>query len=206
VTSFGYDELLPRLRQAYDGKAEFREQLAKAGWKLTERASFGERLHSGQRLLEIGAGTGQDSAYYASLGLDVVATDLSPAMVGYCRAKGLEAHVMDVLGLSFPDGSFDVVYSVNCLLHVPNADLPAALDQIHRVLRPEGLCYLGMHGGNGDEGPLADDEHDPPRFFSWRTLDQLRDFVRPRFTVLDAHSVATHREGSFHSLTLRSRL
>lgn len=56
--------------------------------------------------------------------LQVVATDLSPAMVGFCRQKGLDAHVMDFLHLDFPAGSFDAVYALNCLLHVPNADLP----------------------------------------------------------------------------------
>jgi SAM-dependent methyltransferase len=197
-----YEELLPRLRQAYDGKADFREQLTKSDWKLAERSAFAARLHAGQRLLEVGAGTGQDSEYFAGLGLDVVATDLSPAMVSHCRAKGLDARVMDVLGLSLLDGSFDAVYTVNCLLHVPNADLPAALVAIHGVLRPGGLCYVATYGGAGTEGPLADDEHDPPRFFSWRTLDQLRGYVDPLFTTLDAHTVETPWEGNYHSLTL----
>jgi SAM-dependent methyltransferase len=205
VSSPTYEELLPRLRRAYDGKADFREQLAKHPWKLTERAAFGERLHSGQRLLEIGAGTGQDSAYFAGLGLQVVATDLSPAMVDYCRAKGLEAYEMHVLGLSFPDSAFDAAYSVNCLLHVPNTDLPAALAGIGRVLRPGGLCYLGMYGGDGTETLLTEDEHNPPRFFSWRTMEQLLDFAAPRFEVLDAHTVPTHHEGNFHALTLSAR-
>jgi SAM-dependent methyltransferase len=201
VTAF-YDELLPALRAAYDGKADFRDQLAKSDWKLAERAAFGARVQEGQRLLEVGAGTGQDSEYFASLGLDVIATDLSPAMVEHCRAKGLDARVMDVLGLSFPDASFDAVYTVNCLLHVPNADLPAALAAIHGVLRPGGLCYVGMYGGDGTEGPLADDQHDPPRFFSWRTLEQLRGYVDPLFSIVDAHTVETPWEGNFHSLTL----
>ena len=204
-----YEDLLPALRAAYDGKADFREQLAKSDWKLAERAAFGARVHSGQRLLEVGAGTGQDSEYFASLGLDVIATDLSPAMVAYCRAKGLDARVMDVLGLSVRagglDGHFDAVYTVNCLLHVPNADLPAALAAIHGVLRPGGLCYVGTYGGAGTEGPLADDQHDPPRFFSWRTLEQLQGYVDPLFTTLDAHTVETPWEGNFHSLTLVKR-
>jgi SAM-dependent methyltransferase len=200
VTS--YDELLPRLRAAYDGKADFRDQLPKTDWKLAERAGFAARLDAGQRLLEVGAGSGQDSAYFAGLGLDVVATDLSPEMVARCRAKGLDARVVDVLGLSFLDGSFDVVYTVNCLLHVPDTDLPAALAVLHRVLAPGGLCYLGTWGGRNHEGLLPDDEHDPPRFFSFRTLDRLQEFVDPLFTVLDAHIVTTPTDGIFNSLTL----
>lgn len=197
-----YQELLPALRAAYDRGAGFREGLAKTEWKVAERAAFGARLHSGQRLLEVGAGTGQDSEYFASLGLDVIATDLSPAMVEYCRAKGLDARVMDVLGLSFPDLWFDAVYTVNCLLHVPDVDLPAALARIHDLLRPGGLLYLGLWGGQDREGTLPDDEHDPPRFFSFRTMDKLRGYVEPLFTTVDAHTVATPSDGVYNSLTL----
>jgi SAM-dependent methyltransferase len=203
VTS--YEELLPALRAAYDRGAGFRDGLAKTEWKVAERATFGARLHSGQRLLEVGAGTGQDSEYLASLGLDVIATDLSPEMVAYCRAKGLDARVMDVLGLSFPDGTFDAVYTVNCLLHVPDVDLPAALTRIRDLLRPGGLCYLGVWGGKDSEGILPDDQHDPPRFFSFRTMEKLRGYVDPLFATLDAHTVTTPSDGTYNSLTLTRR-
>ena len=116
----------------------------------------------GGRLLEIGAGPGHDSAFFAGHGLQVVATDLSPAMVGFCRSKGLDAHVMDFLHLDFPAGSFDAVYALNCLLHVPNADLPEVLAAIRAVLRPGGWLFLGVYGGNGGEGPSRNDLHEPP--------------------------------------------
>ena len=54
------------------------------------------------RLLEIGSGTGQDSVFFASHGLDVVATDMSAAMVARCRDKGLVARVMDFSQLDCP--------------------------------------------------------------------------------------------------------
>src|SRR6185437_242171 len=92
-----YDEVLGPLREAYDARAAWRDGLSKEPWKLTERQAFRERLMPGARLLEIGAGTGQDSAYFQEEGLAVVAVDLSPAMVEHCRAKGIEAHVMDFL-------------------------------------------------------------------------------------------------------------
>lgn len=59
-----YDEVLGPLREAYDARAAWRDGLSKAPWKLAERQAFRERLAHGARLLEIGAGTGQDSAYF----------------------------------------------------------------------------------------------------------------------------------------------
>lgn len=200
-----YDEVLGPLRAAYDARAAWRDGQTKEPWKLAERQAFRERLAAGSRLLEIGAGTGQDSAYFSADGFAVVAADLSAAMVEHCRAKGIEAHVMDFLHLDFPADSFDAVFALNCLLHVPNRDLPAVLASVRTVLRPGGLFFVGVHGGQvSAEGPIDDDEHDPPRFFSLRTDEQLLAFARDaRFDVEDFHRVDTGRGRRFQSLTLR---
>ena len=203
-----YDEVLGPLREAYDGGAAYRDGLTKEPWKLAERRTFGGRLAPGARLLEIGAGTGQDSAHFQQRGFAVVAADLSAAMVERCRAKGIEAHVMDFLHLDFPAGSFDAVFAMNCLLHVPNQDLPAVLAAVRTVLNPGGLFFVGVYGANdgeeSTEGPIDDDKHVPPRFFSWRTDEQLLAFAADaRFEVVDFHPVDTGRGYRFQSLTLR---
>lgn len=198
-----YHDVVEQLRLAYDRGAADRDRRDKPGWKLAERAAFLDRLRAEGRtsLLEIGAGTGQDSAYFAGHGLDVVATDLSPGMVALCREKGVTARVMDVLSLDFPPGSFDAAYSLNCLLHVPHADLPAALTSIRRVLRPGALFFLGTYQGDGTEGILADDWHDPPRFFATRTDEQLLGPAGALFDIVDFHVVDAGYP--FQSLTLR---
>ena len=203
-----YDEVLGPLREAYDGRAAWRDGQGKEQWKLTERQAFRYRLAPGARLLEIGAGTGQDSSYFQQEGFGVIAADLSAAMVEHCRAKGIEAHVMDFLQLDFPAGSFDAVFAMNCLLHVPNHDLPAVLAAVRAILRPGGLLFVGVYGAqDGDEsteGPIDDDRHVPPRFFSWRTDQRLLDFAADaRFDVVEFHPLDTHRGYRFQSLTLR---
>jgi SAM-dependent methyltransferase len=115
---------------------------------------------------------------------------------------------MDFLHLDFPAGSFDVVFAMNCLLHVPNQDLPAVLAAVRAVLRPGGLFFVGVYGArDGDEsgeGPLDGDRHAPPRFFSWRTDEQLLGFAADaRFDRVDFHSVETDGGNWFQSLTLR---
>jgi SAM-dependent methyltransferase len=203
-----YDEVLGPLREAYDGGAAYRDGLTKEPWKLAERWTFVGRLAPGARLLEIGAGTGQDSAHFQQQGFAVVAADLSAAMVERCRAKGIEAHVMDFLHLDFPAGSFDAAFAMNCLLHVPNQDLPAVLAAVRAILKPGGLFFVGVYGANdgeeSTEGPLGDDKHVPPRFFSWRTDQQLLAFAADaRFEVVDFHPVDSGRGYRFQSLTLR---
>ncbi|MBA2891746.1 class I SAM-dependent methyltransferase [Nonomuraea soli] len=194
------------MRRAYDGGAGRRDGSGKQPWKLAERAAFLERVREdgGRRLLEVGAGTGQDSAYFLANGLDVVAVDLSPEMVERCREKGVDAHVMDFLHLDFAPGSFDAVYAMNCLLHVPDEDLPAVLDAIRTLLRPGGLLYVGVYGGGTlrGEGPYDGDDHDPPRFFSFRTDEELQAFTSGSFRTVDFHVVGVDAL-RFQSLTLR---
>jgi SAM-dependent methyltransferase len=110
--------------------------------------------------------------------------------------------VMDFLHLGFPPDSFDAVYALNCLLHVPNADLPAVLEAIRTVLRPGGMFFLGVYGGPGTEGVAEDDVHDPPRFFSWRTDEQIEEFALRSFEIVDFHVIDVG-ELRFQSLTLR---
>jgi SAM-dependent methyltransferase len=201
-----WDRIRAGLLESYGAEgARRREGKGKPEWKLAERAAFLRLMQDEgcRTLLEIGAGTGQDSLYFADNGLEVVTTDLSPAMVAICRAKGLDAQVMDFAAPSFAAGSFDAVHGMNCLLHVPNAKLPGVLAAIRGQLRPGGLFYLGAYGGDGTEGTLADDDHVPPRFFSWRTDEQMLRATGEWFDTVEFHVVPVEAGHHFQSLTLR---
>lgn len=199
-----YDQILAGLRTAYDGGAAQRDATTKPDWKLDERVAFLDRLRvaEAETLLEVGAGTGQDSAYFLSAGLEVTAVDLSGAMVERIRAKGVPAFVRDVLRLGFPAGSFDAVYTFNALLHVPNADLAEALRAIHAVLKPGGLFFLGVFGGADEEGIADDDQHTPARFFSFRSDQELLAYAKEQFDILDFHVYDGSENVRFQSLTL----
>ena len=49
----------------------------------------------------------------------------------------------------------------------------------------------------------ADDAHDPPRFFSWRTDEQIQGYAREFFEIVDFHAVPL-KDHAFQSLTLRA--
>ena len=206
-----YDDVTRELRHAYARSAGTRDQMIKHDWKLDERATFLSRLSRGARLLEVGAGTGQDSAFFRDNGIEVVATDLTPEMVERCVEKGLEAHVRDVLALGFDDGAFDAVWTINCLLHVPTAVLPDALAEVARVLRLDGLLYLGVYSTEPpSEGINEDDNHDPKRFFAFRTDDTMLDHVGRLFDLVDFHTFeigaqTRNRLFRFQSITARRR-
>jgi len=202
-----YNQVIQDLRQAYDRKAEERDHKELSPSKLRERDQFLSLLQQEgkQTLLEIGAGTGQFSKFFQDSGLTVVCTDLSPEMVRLCRAKGLTAYTMDFLSLDFADGSFDAVFALNCLLHVPKKDLPQVLGRIRAVLKPGGLFYLGMYGGKEQEGVWPEDDYEPKRFFCFHTDDQLRAAVSQFFRVESFQQILLEADEEFHfqSLILR---
>jgi SAM-dependent methyltransferase len=208
-SAFG-DDIRNRLRAAYDAKAEARDRKDFPEWKRRVREDFLAILRSERlsRLLEIGAGTGRDGAFFSKHGLDVVCVDLSPEMVRLCREKGIEANVMDVANLRFPDGTFDAAYSLNSFLHLPEAEFPHALREVRRVLQPGGIFFLGVYGGIDQEGVWAEDSHRPRRFFSFRSDDRLLSMVRGIFDVVTFDSIPIDSDGPhfhFQSLILRKR-
>jgi SAM-dependent methyltransferase len=182
-----YEDVLANLRAWYDGEAAHRDGTAKQRFKLDERAAFLDRLQvvEASSLLDLGAGTGQDSVFFADAGLAVVAVDLSPEMVRRCAEKGVTALVRDARDLGLPAGSFDAVWAMNCLLHVPDADLPAVLRGVRSVLRPGGLFYVGLWGDiPAGTVPAADE-----RLFSFRDDEQVFAAVHEAFEVIDFHTL-----------------
>lgn len=204
-----YDDILPTLREAYDKYAAERDTYEVADWKAVERANFLSMLQAEgkRRLLEIGAGPGKDSQFFQESGLDVTCTDLSPEMVAICQSKGLNAHVMDFLHLDFPAESFDAVYALNCLLHVPKADLPTVLGKIQGLLKPGGLFFMGVYGGQDFEGIWPDDHYTPQRFFAFYTDDQIKAIVTRFFDLPYFKSIPVEGDdvSTFQSMILRRK-
>lgn len=97
--------------------------------------------------LDAACGTGRHTEHLAQLGHEVIAVDASVDMLEHARAKvpAAEFHEADLHALPLPDDHVDIVVCALALTHVP--DLPAALRELTRVLRPGGHLVLSdAHG------------------------------------------------------------
>ncbi len=180
-------ELKNNLIVSYNNHAQERDTYKIEDWKAAERANFLALLQSkGKRLLlEIGAGTGRDSKFFQDIGLNVTCIDMSPEMIKLCQQKGLSARVMDMVNLDFPSDSFEAVYSLNNLLHIPKAETRIVLENIRRVLKPAGLFYLGVYGSDEEsEGVWEQDPYNPKRFFSFYNDANIQKITAEFFTPL----------------------
>ena len=109
-----------------------------AGWR--REVIRHARLAPGARLLDLGAGTGDlgREALRQQPGVYVTLSDFSIGMMrqGMRRGSALSWSAADALSLPFPDAVFDALVSGFLLRNV--ADLPRALGEMRRVLRPGG--------------------------------------------------------------------
>lgn len=135
------------------------EYVTPANMAIAEEALQRAGIHSGQRVLDVAAGSGALSIPAARAGADVLATDISPAMVerleARARAEGLsnlEARVMDGQDLDLADDTFDVVGSQFGVMLFP--DLSRGLRELVRVTTPGGRVILVTMGAPSDIGFL----------------------------------------------------
>ncbi|MEC3883525.1 class I SAM-dependent methyltransferase [Halobacillus sp. HZG1] len=184
-------DIKKNLSKAYDRQSKQRNQSRTQDWKIKERGAFLEKLKNEKKhsLLEIGSGPGKDSLFFSQEGFNVQATDLSEDMVQLCREKGLKADVMSFDDLQFPESSFDAVWALNCLLHVPKENLPEILRGIRSVLKKDGLFYLGVYGGINHEGIWQKDFHEPKRFFSFYEDEILESILKREFKLEAFHKI-----------------
>lgn len=105
--------------------------------------------HSGEKVLEIGAGMGTDLAQFAKNGAICTDLDLSLGHLDHARTnfrlRGLQAEFKhgDGESLPFPDDTFDVVYSNGVIHHTPNT--VHVISEIRRVLKPGGMCIIMVY-------------------------------------------------------------
>ena len=100
---------------------------------------------AGKKLLDVGAGLGESSVYFALLGAEVTTSDLSPGMVALAvklgELHGVKLHGIVAAGedLGVPENHYDIIYTANTVHHV--TDKAQFFGQIRRALKPGGRFF-----------------------------------------------------------------
>jgi len=184
---YSMDDYKEETIKSYDKHAvEFSEKF-KALLELERRKEFPDFLAAipGKRVLDLGCGSGDHAAYFMEEGCDVTCVDLSEKMIDICKERGLDAEVMDIENLRFDDDSFDGVWAVTSLLHVPKDKFTDVVSKLHRILAPGGILFVAVKDGDG-EGMINDKNHpETKRFFSFWKKEELSVFFEDKFSLID---------------------
>jgi SAM-dependent methyltransferase len=141
------NDLHEQIVAGYDATAkEFAQdaELLHAKYGGEARDYFATNLANGRRLLEIGAGAGQEAKWFAKHGARVLAVDPSTELV---RVAGKEPgdvtfRVGTIETVAAADGPFDGLWCNRVFQHLtPEARLPFLM-KAASLLAPDGLFYL----------------------------------------------------------------
>ncbi|MGL5805939.1 MAG: methyltransferase domain-containing protein [Xenococcaceae cyanobacterium] len=145
-----------------------------------------DRLPPGTTVLDVGCGIGGSSRILArDYGFAVTGITISPQQVKRAQEltpQGVNAKflVNDAMALSFPDASFDVVWSIEAGPHMPDKAIFAL--ELMRVVKPGGILVVA-------DWNQRDVRQNPLNFWEKPVMRQLLDqWSHPAFSSIEAFS------------------
>ncbi len=156
--------------KAYDDTKTYEDNTRLLVPKI-ELDEFLNYLLSGSQILDAGCAYGRDTEYMKTKGFQLEAIDLSPALIA--RAKELHPDtgfaVKDVRNTGFEDNRFDGIWCNATLLHLSDEDMARALDEFHRILKPNGVLAVSLKKGEGTQQFVEKFSSNSERFFNFKT-------------------------------------
>ncbi|MFK7987566.1 MAG: class I SAM-dependent methyltransferase [Sandaracinaceae bacterium] len=143
-------------------------------------------LPDGELVLDAGCGVSTLPLYLAKSGATVVALDVDIRWLTMLR-RAARFHTLpvvplmgDMIGLGFPDATFDRVYCISVLEHLPVEQQPTAVREMARVLRPGGILYLTVDYDEHERRSESDVVYD--------RLAVQRHAIAPSGLVIEGHT------------------
>ncbi|MFI5954964.1 class I SAM-dependent methyltransferase [Cryptosporangium sp. NPDC051539] len=155
------------------------------------------------RVLDLGAGSGRDSRLAVEAGRRVLSCDAS---IGILRSRFADRAGSPVCGdalrIPFRSGSFSALIASGVLLHLPRRCCQPALEEIRRVLTPDGRAFVSMKLGRG-EGWRTTPRFPHPRWFTYYQVAEFGEMCE-RAGLLVSATLSGDREDWF-TVTLVQR-
>lgn len=146
---------LNNLQDSYDQVAE--EYVARIFDELEHKPfdrelldCFAEQTHNLGPVCDLGCGPGHIAQYLHTRGVQILGIDLSPHMVERARQlnPAIDFRQGDMSSLNVDDESWAGIVAFYSLIHIPRTQVTHVLQELKRVLCPNGLLLLAFHQGS----------------------------------------------------------
>jgi SAM-dependent methyltransferase len=145
------------LVESYDRVAEryaekFFNELERKPFDRDLLDRFADTVRGRGKVCDVGCGPGHVARYLHARGVEVLGLDISPRMLEVARElnPGIRFDQGDMQALDLPDSSLAGVVAFYSMIHLARSVVPRALDEVTRVLRPDGVALISVHGGEGE--------------------------------------------------------
>ena len=166
----------------YLDKRSEQEDRTMAFWPGVEY--FLKHLEPGEKIFEIGSGSGTDAKMIEELGFKVRRSDAAKSFLQLLTEQGYESEYYNVLDGPHAE-KCSAIFANAVLLHFNEEQFGVALDNIYQSLLPDGLLCIGMKLGDFEgwrEKGLAG-----KRYFKFWKLDELdKKLARAHLKVLNS--------------------
>lgn len=100
----------------------------------------------GKKVLDFGCGDGWITKEFVARGAETQGVDYSERAISFARilVPGATFTVIDGERLPFPDATFDYIFMLEVLEHIPSAEISRVLNELNRTLKPSGALVLSV--------------------------------------------------------------
>lgn len=143
-----------------------------------------EKIPPGAYLLDVGCGDGSFIELLKDLyGIKSAGIDFSSEAIRLLKKKGLDGKVAASNKIPFPEGSFEVVASLELLEHLNIKNCRKTLAEMNRVCKKDGLIIITVPSL---KGYMPQDEHEHLRVYSKNDIANLLSEHLTQITVEDS--------------------
>ncbi len=153
---------------------------------------FLKLIGKGGKILDAGCGPGVDVAYVASKGFDIIGIDFSEKMLEIAKRGNPKIYFRkaDIRKLNFKPNTFDGIIASFSIIHIPKKNINKTVDNFYKLLKPNGVIYIGIQEGKSQEifltEPLKPDEKIFLNIISAREIKEI--LTKAGFIILDEFS------------------
>lgn len=154
-------------------------------WWIEGTDKYLSHFESNASLLDIGCGAGEKSKYIIKKGFKITGIDFSEKMIKLAKisvpvGKFFVKDIQQPLNLG---KTFDGIFAQAILLHIPKKEVMSVLNNITEPLKSDGYFYIAVkewRPGNPQEQIVKENTYgyEYERFFSYFTLNELRDYLQ----------------------------